>query len=212
MRLILTFSSLLLLSFTACTTVNPTPAPKGYIQDPAIYDAPILDSPVRGPKNAQVTIIEFANFDCPFCRKEYAIIKDILSNHQSDVRLVFKHRPVSVNHRALPAGQAGYAAMKQGKFWEMHDKLMTGGVTEDDFIRYAKELKLDLKKFNHDRNSIESIQFIDRDKALALKLSMEGVPQFLINGKKLPGAWPAYKFEEMISQAKIVKGDSSISN
>jgi protein-disulfide isomerase len=104
---------------------------------------PIGGAPVRGPADAWVTLIEWSDFECPFCRAAEAQVEQVLANHPADVRLVYKQFPLTDLHeRALPAAMAADCAGQQEKFWEMHDLLMRGDLSDDSLAGYARALGL----------------------------------------------------------------------
>src|SRR5690606_24663433 len=91
--------------------------------DKTVYKMPVGGSPVKGPEHAKVTIVEFSEFQCPFCNRVGPTLKKIAETYKDDVRIVFKHNPLPFHKDAKPAALASYAAQKLGKFWEYHDKL-----------------------------------------------------------------------------------------
>ncbi|WP_088894832.1 DsbA family protein [Leptolyngbya ohadii] len=140
------------------------------------------DSPVRGNPAAPVMLIEFADFECPFCVQAYQPIAALLQRHPQ-VRFVFKHLPlVGLHDQALPAARAAWAAGKQGKFWEFYDDLFASGepLADDRYLRVAQQLGLNLRRWERDRNSIAAQQAIDADMAQAGELGITGTPSFLV--------------------------------
>jgi protein-disulfide isomerase len=104
---------------------------------------PVGGAPVRGPADAWVTLVEFSDFECPYCRAAEAQVEQVLANHPAAVRLVYKQFPLTDLHdRALPAALAADCAGQQDKFWEMHDLLMKGDLSDDALVGYARELGL----------------------------------------------------------------------
>jgi protein-disulfide isomerase len=104
---------------------------------------PIGGAPVRGPADAWVTLVEWSDFQCPFCRGAEAQVEQVLANHPAEVRLVYKQFPLTDLHeRAFPAALAADCAGQQGKFWEMHDLLMRGDLSDDALAGYARALGL----------------------------------------------------------------------
>lgn len=142
-------------------------------------------SPEIGAPDAVVTIVEWADFECPFCRQVYPFLEDLVKTYPSQVRVVFKFYPLQGHPHGEIAARAAAAAMNQGKFWEMHhlifdnqDRLETG-----DLERYAKQLNLDLPKFRADFGSKEVTERIDKDKKQAEQLGFDGTPFLFINGR-----------------------------
>ncbi len=102
---------------------------------------PLADSPQRGPSDAWVTVVEFADFECPFCRGEEAVVEDIESNYGGDLRLVFKNFPLtSIHPQAQAAAIAANCAGTQGKFWEMHDMLFKGALDASTLLADAQQV------------------------------------------------------------------------
>ncbi|HYS83152.1 MAG TPA: thioredoxin domain-containing protein [Anaeromyxobacteraceae bacterium] len=104
---------------------------------------PVGGAPVRGPADAWVTLVEWSDFECPFCRAAEPQVEQVLTQHPADVRLVYKQLPLTeIHERALPAALAADCAGQQGKFWEMHDLLMQGDLSDDALADYARTLGL----------------------------------------------------------------------
>jgi protein-disulfide isomerase len=186
---------------------------------------PIGESPVRGPENAPVTIVEFSDFQCPFCSKGEDRLKKVRENYPDKVRVVFKHYPLPFHKQAKAASRAAMAAGEQGKFWEMHDKLFENqkkfaeGKMKDLTASWAKEIGLDVEKFKkaYENNKEEYLSQIDKDMKLGKELGVRGTPHFLINGEALSGAQPYSKFESVIEDKldqanEMLKGGVAKSN
>ncbi len=165
------------------------------------------DSPSKGPKDAKVTIIEFSDFQCPFCKKGAERMDEVLKAYPKDVKLVFKNLPLPFHPEAKPAAIAALAAGKQGKFWEMHDALFNnqGALSSKLYDRLAKELGLDLAKFKKDSADPAIAKMVDEDAALATKLGIRGTPGFFVNGVQVRGAQPLPKFKELVDRWLAMK-------
>ncbi len=169
----------------------PSKAKKPRPVDTNIYDVNIGSSPVLGKADAPVTIIEWADFQCPFCAREYPKLKEILAAYPDKVRLVFKHRPLSFHRQAKPAHAAAQLAMEQGGselFWKMHDMIIASpkALGSKDLRGYAEALNLDLAKFDvvmADPKKIDEL--IKTDLAAATKCKVYATPTVMINGLKL---------------------------
>ncbi len=174
-------------------------------EDPnKVYEVPVNPGDaIKGPANAKVTIVEFSEFQCPFCKRVNPTMDQIVKEYGKDVRIVFKHNPLSFHKDAPYASQAALAAGKQGKFWEMHDMLFENQrqLKPEDIEKYAQELGLNMAKFKADAESDAIKKQIAADQALAGKVGARGTPTFFINGKKLRGAQPYPRFKEMIDAA-----------
>ena len=165
---------------------------------------PVGESPTRGPADAWVTIVEFADFECSYCGKAQAIIRDV-DAARPGLRWVFKHFPLSSVHpHAISAAVAAECARAQGQFWEMHDALYLhqASLGEASLVRYATDLGLDLDAWNACRASEAIIDPIQRDFTLGLNVGVSGTPTFFVNGAALPGAYPAGDFIALIDAAE----------
>lgn len=165
----------------------------------------IGESPVTGATEQKTVLIEFSDFQCPFCAKTQKTLKQFMAKHQDEVTLVYKHFPLTRIHpEAIPAAKAAWAASKQGKFWQYQDALFAKQDKLGDklYVDIAKNMKLDLSQFNQQRNSAEVNAVIEKDKQLAQKLGIRGTPFFFINGETFSGAVPLSKMESILSGLK----------
>jgi protein-disulfide isomerase len=167
----------------------------------------IGDSPFKGKKNAEITIVGFSDFQCPFCKRGDDTIKEIQKKYGDKVRYVFKHFPLAFHPNAEPASRACWAAGKQGKMYEFHDKLFENQpkLGEELYVQIAKDLKLNVDKFNKDRNSEEATKAIKSDMEDGQKIGIQGTPGFIVNGVKVLGAYPVDYFEKVISALEAAK-------
>lgn len=164
------------------------------------------ENPTLGPANAPVTIIEFSDFECPFCHKVQDTVTQLRQRYGNRVRWVYKHYPLDFHPKAPPAAQASYAAHKQGKFWEFSKQVWPRQqyLSDDLYLDVAKNLKLDIAKFNADRASAAAKKVLADDMADGTKVGVRGTPFFLINGTALSGAQPLEAFTEVI-EAELTK-------
>ena len=175
----------------------PDPSP------PARVDMEIGDSPVKGSENAPVTMIEFSDFECPFCARFYT---DALSQIQTEyidtgkVKLAYKHLPLPFHPEAKPAALASECAREQGKFWEYHDIIFENQAMlgTAKYKEWADQLGLDKKKFDQCFDSGKYNERIEKDLADAERAGLSGTPAFLINGKPVVGALPFQEFKTAI--------------
>lgn len=174
------------------------------------YDAcpiPLGDSPSRGPDDAWVTIVEFADFECPYCQEVEATIKAV-DEERPGLRWVYKYFPIPEIHpNATMAASAADCAAQQGKFWEMHDKLYSVPELpkhEAALENYAEQLGLDQAAWSECFNSNGSLDRIVTDVTQGRAYGVGGTPAFFINGVLLPGAYPLEDFLSVIKaeQAK----------
>ena len=154
-----------------------------------IYQIALGNSAIRGPKAAPVTIVEFSDFQCPFCAQSTGLVDQVLAAYPTDVRFVYKQFPLEQIHpNALNAAKASIAARNQGKFWEMHDELfkISKNLTMDEIRKKAELLGLDMKKFDADVASPETEKIVREDLTLGRDVDVQGTPTFFINGKRVP--------------------------
>jgi protein-disulfide isomerase len=169
------------------------------------YKVPIRgDEPVKGPADALVTIIEFSDFQCPYCSKVNEPLRSAMSGLGDDVRVMFKHFPLGGHPQAKPAAQAAWAAEKQGKFWELHDLMFANqrALADSDLEGYARQLGLDIERFNADRKSEEASAAVDGDQRSGIKAGVSGTPSFLVNGHPYSGALPANQWREILEHER----------
>ena len=191
----------------AATQAAPTAvAPAAGAEAAAVAGAPSIipaSMPVKGAENALVTILEVSDFQCPFCSRVGPTIKKILETYPNDVRVVWGNQPLGFHDRAKPAATAALAAHRQGKFWEMHDKMFANqsDLTDENFKKWAGELTLDMAKFEADLKDDGISKQIDAEQAAANATGARGTPAFFINGKLLSGAQPYEAFQKEIDEA-----------
>ncbi len=176
-----------------------------------------FDGPARGSSKAQVTIVEFSDFQCPFCSRVVPTIEKLLKDYPDKIRIFFDHNPLPFHGDARLAAQAAVAAEDQGKFWQMHDILFKNQqkLKRPDLEKYAKDIGLDVAKFKKDIDSPATKKKVDDDLELAKNLGVQGTPNFFINGRPLRGAVPYEQFKSVVddelTRAKklMAKGTSS---
>jgi protein-disulfide isomerase len=140
-------------------------------------------TPVKGPANAPVTIIEFTDFECPWCKRSQEQVKAVERAFPGQVRFVDRMFPLTMHARAMPAAEAAYCAKDQGKFWEMREKLFESqALADDDFKKYAKELGLNQSKFDTCMSSDKYVEIIQLDMAEGQRAGVRGTPTFFVNG------------------------------
>jgi protein-disulfide isomerase len=165
----------------------------------------IGSSATKGPKDADIVLLKFSDFQCPYCAIAAADMKTFTKGHESDVLYVYKQFPlVSIHDQALPAAKAAWAAGQQDQFWLYHDGLFAyqDKLGEAYYLKLAADIGLDIEQFNRDRNSPEAQTAIDQDVELAEALSIRGTPTFVMNDILIPGGAPLTFFEEAVSQFK----------
>ncbi len=158
--------------------------------------------PTLGPNNAPVTVVEFGDFQCPFCKRSEDAVKAIRNKYGDRVRLVFMDFPLSFHAHAMQAASAARCAGGQGKFWEYHDALFADQpkLGPGDLKATAKKLGLDAAKFNACFDKGQYDEAIRKDLDEGHKLNVNGTPTFFIDGRELVGAQPPESFESIIDQ------------
>ncbi|GAB4298999.1 MAG: hypothetical protein Kow0090_14490 [Myxococcota bacterium] len=181
----------------------PTPPRPAEVDDPnKVYDVKVGAAPSKGPANAPITIIEFSEFQCPFCKRAAPTIEQILKDYKGQVRIAFKHNPLPFHNNAMNASLAAMAAAEQGKFWEMHDILFENQQALDpsQYESYAQKAGLDVAKWKKAYESQKYKAHIEADQKEAMTVGAQGTPTFFINGRKLVGAQPYENFKRMIDE------------
>jgi len=159
---------------------------------------------VRGPDKAPVTLVEYADFECPYCGQAEAVIRELLAD-SGDLRYVWRHLPLTdVHPHALLAAEGAEAAARQGMFWEMHDQLLNhqGALTARNLIQYAAELGLDAEQFIRDLRKRVGDARIAADVDSADLSGVSGTPTFFINGKRHHGAYDIGTLSESVRAAR----------
>ncbi len=155
----------------------------------------------KGPKDAPVTIVEFSDFQCPFCRNVVATVKEVMHQYPTAVRWAFRDYPIASLHPKAPkAAEAARCAGEQGRFWDYHDLLFDSQAqaTPEDFKRFADQLKLDPKSFASCLDTGKQQAAVQSDVEEAARLGITGTPTFFINGRMLVGAQPLETFRKII--------------
>jgi protein-disulfide isomerase len=169
-------------------------------KNPAKID--IGKSPVKGPASAKVTIFEFSDFQCPYCKRGRDTMDEMLKAYPNDVKVVFKHFPLAFHKEAEPSARASWAAQQQGKFWEYHDVLFNNQdkLGADFYLATARELKLDEAKFKADMNSEAAAKQVKEDNEIGAKNGIQGTPGFFVNGVAVKGAYPSSHFKQIVDR------------
>jgi protein-disulfide isomerase len=158
------------------------------------------DGPARGPQDAPVTIVEFSDFQCPFCRRAEPTVKQLLDRYQDRVRFVYRHFPLEMHPRARPAAEAAACADAQGRFWDYHEKLFAGGLEDADLQRYASELGLDTAAFQQCVSEHKTKDVVSSDFEAGKAAGVSGTPAFFVNGLMISGARPMDSFTKVIDK------------
>ncbi len=156
-------------------------------------DVAVGDAPTQGPASAKVTVIEFGDFECPYCGEEEPVVTQILANYSGRIRFVFKEFPLSSIHPyAELAAEAALAANAQGEFWPYHNMLYANqsALGESDLEGYAKQLGLDVAKFDAALNDHTYASAVAADVAQGTRVGVDATPTFFVNGNIVVGAAP----------------------
>ena len=204
--------------------VVATPAPPTATPTPVIYEIPTDGYPSLGPADAPITIVEFSDYQCPFCTRWHEqTYKPLMDAYPNKIRFVYRNFPLSFHQNAFLSAQAALCAGDQNSYWEYHDKLFAekalmndaaGTVLAvDEFVKFADDLKLDTKTFQDCLTSEKYKQFVTDDMNYAANLPPEngepavgGTPTFFINGHRIVGAVPLPYFTQIID-AELAKSN-----
>jgi protein-disulfide isomerase len=164
--------------------------------------------PSRGPASAKVTIVEFSDFQCPYCGREYPVIEKLMKEYDGKVRLVFRHFPLDFHPFAEKAAEAGACAQDQGKFWELHDKMFTNQakLAVEDLKGYAKAIGVDAGKFDKCLDSGEKKALVEEDQKAGSAAGVNGTPAFFVNGLFINGAQPYEEIKQTVDRELGKKG------
>ncbi|MFM7887198.1 MAG: DsbA family protein [Pseudanabaena sp.] len=168
----------------------------------------LRNAPVTGASSQKIIMAEFSDFECPYCAKAHEVVKEFMAKNGNDVTLVYKHFPLKqIHQQAEPAALASWAAFQQGKFWEYHNALFEqqSKLGEEFYVELAKNLQLDVDKFNRDRKSNEAKEALKKDFELGKSLGVRGTPSFVINGVFFSGVPNIQDLEGLVAQIKSGK-------
>lgn len=179
-------------------TLVPTSQPQ-YVR----YDVPSEGFHSLGPDDAPITLIEFSDYECPFCRRwQQEVYQPLLAAYPGKIKLVYRNLPLtSIHPDAMPAAEAAMCAGDQNAYWQYHDKLFASETLgTDTYKQYAQELGLDMTAFN---DCIENHKFqkaIQDDSDFAINLGVRSTPTFFVNGLAIVGAQPLEVFKQVIDK------------
>lgn len=152
---------------------------------------------IWGDPNASIELVEYGDYQCPYCKKAYYILQDAFNQIDNGLKLVFRNFPLSELHaNAVHAAIAAEAAGAQGKFWEMNHTIFENQRSLEDFhlMKYAEQIGLDTKRFEKDLSEDIFFQKVDQDYQSGIRLGVEGTPTFFINGELFEGDWMNVSF------------------
>jgi protein-disulfide isomerase len=160
------------------------------------------ESPARGPANAPVEVIEFSDFQCPYCLAAHPTVKRLLESYGDRIHFVYRNFPLPNHPNARPAAEAALCANEQGQFWAYHDRLFgtPGKLSDADLKQTAAELRLDTARFNACVDSHKYKDAVDADVKAGQDAGVAGTPAFFINGREVSGAQPFDAFKRIVDE------------
>lgn len=179
------------------------------LQQPRVEIA--ADGPSKGPADAAVTIIEFSDFQCPYCSRALPVLQEVMDRYPDDVRLVYRHLPLDGIHpRARVAAEASLCAEDQGKFWEYHDVLFANNraLSDEDLRGNAETIGLDVDAFVQCMTEERFAVKVEADLEAGRAVGLSGTPAFFVNGLLLSGARPVEDFVQLID-SELGRGESA---
>lgn len=181
--------------------------------EPPRFEVAAGGYPWLGPRNAPVTIVEFSDFQCPFCERAERSLQAVRSKYAGKLRLVYRNFPLPIHPNAQKAAEAGWCAAEQNKFWQFHDAMFADQSKLDvsDLKGLAARLGCDTKKFSHCLDQAKYAAAVKKDAAEGERLGVDGTPTFFINGRVLNGAQPPAAFEEVIDD-ELARATAKVSS
>jgi protein-disulfide isomerase len=168
--------------------------------DPPRMKVATTNAPSKGPSGAPIVMIEFSDFQCPYCLRAHATVDQVLAKYGDRIHFVYRHFPLPGHPNARPAAEASACAAEQGKFWPYHDRLFAqpARLSETDLKQHAAELGLDSTKFSTCFETHKNKSVVDEDVREADEAGVNATPTFFINGRMVSGALPLESFERII--------------
>jgi protein-disulfide isomerase len=163
----------------------------------------LTDAPMKGNPSAKITLVEFADYECPHCRHFQPVLRQIMDEFHSDVKLYFKHYPLPQHTNARLAAEAAVAAQKQGKFWQYQDKLWekSDELSPAEIEKAAKEVGLDVTKFRQDLASEPIKARVQKDRSDGAAAGIQATPTLFINGREYTDGRDSDSLREWIKDA-----------
>jgi protein-disulfide isomerase len=170
--------------------------------DPPRQTVAAANGPSKGSASAPIEIIEFSDFQCPFCQRADPTVQQVLSTYGDRIRFVYRHYPLPNHPNARPAAEAAACADEQDKFWPYHDRLFANPtkLEDPDLKRHAAELGLNTGQFNGCLDSHKLKAKVDTDLKAGEEAGVNGTPAFFINGRMISGAQPFEAFKRIIDE------------
>lgn len=207
---VLSFFAGILVGYMAWGRSNRTVAAQPAAQQQAAaptyrrYDIPTAGSYSLGPEDAPITIVEFSDYQCPFCvRWHEQVYNQLMAAYPGKIRFVYRHLPLtSIHPEAMPAAEAAMCAGEQNAYWQYHDRLFENqeSLGEALYVQLATDLGLNLEAFNNCRETHKYQAQIQADMDFAVGLGVQSTPTFFINGLAMVGAQPLTTFTQLIEK------------
>src|ERR1019366_1567913 len=194
-------------------TPTPPAAPPRIPIGSEVYKVEPGTAPQVGGKEPKITLIEFSDFQCPYCSRAKGTLDELQKLYKDDLQITFRHFPLPFHNNAMPAAIAAVAAQEQGKFWQMHDKLFANqqALAVADLEKYAQEIGLDMAKFKAAIDNPKTKTAVEADAKMGSSFGVGGTPSFFINGHAFSGAYPLESFKMAIDE-EIKKVDAKIAS
>ena len=164
--------------------------------------------PYRGSAGPKVIVYEYSDFECPYCAAVQPTVEQVLRAYPNDVQLQYRYFPLPIHPRAQPSAIAGVCATKQGKFWEMHDRMFANqqALEDSDLRNYASQVGMNLTQFDSCYSSKEAADAVAADQSAGVAAGVVSTPTFIVGGSKVIGSQPFSKFKQAIdSEIALVK-------
>ncbi len=200
--------------------------PKGNNQPEPVFNLSADDDPFLGPEDAKVTVIEFSDFECPYCAAAMGTHEGLIERFKSQdpsweaavpklkelaeqgkIKFVYRDFPLNIHQNAQKAAEAAECAEEQNMFWEMHDKIFenSDSLSVENLKQFAKDIRLDSPEFDACLDSSEMASEVQKDLSDGSKAGITGTPAFFVNGRLVSGAQPFSVFEQIIEE-ELAKG------
>jgi protein-disulfide isomerase len=162
----------------------------------------VAEAPVKGNVSAKVSLVEFADYECPHCKRLQTVLKQVMDEFRGEVKLYFKHYPLPQHTNARLAAEAAVAAQKQGKFWQFEEKLWANqeNLTPAELEKFAKEVGLDVAKFRQDMDAPATKARVQKDRVDGGTLGLSSTPTLYINGREFTDPRDADSLREWIKE------------
>ena len=191
------------------TNTAPTPTPTPTAAPTKVDIAVAEDDFIRGDENAPVTLVEYSDFQCPYCGNVAPTIEQLLKDYEGQIKLVYRHYPlISIHPNAQKAAEASECAGEQGKFWELHDKMFANqtALAVDNLKTFAKDLGLNTSQFNDCLDSGKYTSKVNDSVTEGSGYGVQGTPATFVNGTLVSGAQPISAFKSAIDSALAAAG------